>query len=151
MYAIKEDLSALDAREVGYTRMEISASLLTPVDWRPIPDSVKFYVYVPNGKDGIPGQGLEKASYKFPIPQTYVDTCLTGCLEYSIEYAQQFLSSTTGWSQYWLNDRLIPRRPWLNCPRYLMIDKLLKEYPGLEDRKLDVEYAGAYSNSVNEK
>lgn len=41
-----------------------------------------------------------------PIPQTYVDCILDGCLQYGIQFAQEFLQSTSGWvKEALLNDR----------------------------------------------
>ena len=45
------------------------------------------------------------ASDEHPICQTYVDTCLLGCLERGgVSLAERWASTTGGWSVYWLND-----------------------------------------------
>ena len=47
-----------------------------------------------------------------PICQSYVDTCLSGCLEHKDEqFAMQFIEQTAGWDGHWLNDRGNPRYP----------------------------------------
>ncbi|MFQ3236606.1 MAG: hypothetical protein ACI9C4_002179 [Paraglaciecola sp.] len=54
----------------------------------------------------------ESANSHYPICQTYVDTCLAGCLETGLsDFALQFLHSTKGWDMGWINDRHIPRYP----------------------------------------
>jgi len=52
----------------------------------------------------------ESANATYPICQTYVDTCLAGCLETGlIDFALHFLRSTAGWDAGWINDRHAPR------------------------------------------
>ncbi|MCC2607781.1 hypothetical protein [Planctobacterium marinum] len=54
------------------------------------------------------------ASQSHPIYQTYVDTCLSGCLEHvSEEFAFEFIEKTLGWAEHWVNDRHAPRYPRL--------------------------------------
>jgi hypothetical protein len=54
----------------------------------------------------------ESANPRYPICQTYVDTCLAGCLETGlINFAVHFLQSTMGWDAGWINDRHAPRYP----------------------------------------
>ena len=71
--------------------------------------------------------GLDAASHAYPILQTYVDICVLGCLEFSREFAVEFIQSTVGWDGPWLNDRPVPRRPWVHQPKYKVIDQLLKD------------------------
>ncbi|KAJ3055192.1 hypothetical protein HK097_011268 [Rhizophlyctis rosea] len=41
-----------------------------------------------------------------PIPQSYIDCIIAGCLMYGAEFTRQFINSTIGWdSGVWLNDR----------------------------------------------
>ena len=42
-----------------------------------------------------------------------------------ISFAEEFLDTTFGWNQHWINDRLLPRRPWIHQPLYMKIDSLL--------------------------
>lgn len=41
----------------------------------------------------------------FPIPQSYIDCVLSGCLRFGIEFAREFLKTTDCWSGSWINDR----------------------------------------------
>jgi hypothetical protein len=57
-----------------------------------------------------------------PIPQTYIDCILDGCLQYGPLFAQEFLQSTRGWKrEAFVNDR----------------DASLKKYPGKHKRRID--------------
>jgi hypothetical protein len=45
-------------------------------------------------------------SAKCPIPQSYLDCVLSGCLKYGIEFAREFIKSTDCWAAgCWVNDR----------------------------------------------
>lgn len=49
-----------------------------------------------------------------------------GCLEWGGEQvATEFLLSTEGWSEFFLNDAPLSRRPWLHRPDFDVIDKIL--------------------------
>lgn len=77
-----------------------------------------------------------------PLPQSYVDTCISGCLEsQGIEAAKRFIQQTKGWDCVWVNDRHLNKSPIY--PRYtpisdsqaLLIDKLLEEQGVLQFRQ----------------
>ena len=72
------------------------------------------------------GLGLSPPSAKYPILQSYVDVCLSGCLEHGEEFAREFIETTFLWSPFWLNERELARRPWVHESHYVQIDKLLK-------------------------
>jgi hypothetical protein len=116
-------------REVGYTPFPIPSELLEPLSWAELPAGSTVWLFVPNSQvaGGKPGTGLDFASSHHPILQTYVDICILGCLEFSREFAIEFICSTIGWDGPWLNDREVPRRPWVFCPAYNEIDGLLEE------------------------
>ena len=93
--------------------------------------------------DEAPGLGLVGPSVDFPILQTYVDVCVSGCLEHGEAFAREFLRTTFLWSCFWLNEREVARRPWLHQKSYVKIDQLLREeVPAhFAHRKLESEYA----------
>lgn len=69
---------------------------------------------------------------QFPLPQTYVDTCLVGCLETGgRRAAREFVRDTSGWDHYWLNDRgdraIYPRKALTDAATEELIDALLDE------------------------
>ena len=54
----------------------------------------------------------EPASEAFPVSQTYVDTCMAGCLEHGgIEEAERFVMHTSLWEHPRINDRAQPKYP----------------------------------------
>ncbi|MDM7861709.1 hypothetical protein QTP81_13995 [Alteromonas sp. ASW11-36] len=59
---------------------------------------------------------VHPASAEYPVYQSYIDTCVGGCLSHpqsataGIEQAEQFLRTTFGW-QYIVNDRDKPQYP----------------------------------------
>ena len=133
------DMSLVDEREDGYKRVEVPWRFVESFSWPalPDPDQTKLWMYLP--------ENPQHPNSEYPVLQTYVDVCLDGCLEYGEEFAKEFLESTFGWSQFWLNDRLLARRPWIHCPNHQLIDRLLEEHPKTgntaHQRKLSVEYA----------
>jgi hypothetical protein len=149
-------MEALDAREIGYTRVAIASEQLEPLSWQTLPDGARVWMYVPLGPllssevgeaddddAARAGVGLTGPSFQRPILQSYVDVCILGCLEYSEEFAKEFLTSTSQWEGPWINDRQIPRRPWVHQPRYKEIDMLLAAVipEAFGHRRLPAEYS----------
>ena len=72
-----------------------------------------------------------RADRAHPIPQTYVDTCLIGCLETGGERrARDFIRHTELWDSHWIDDReadtpLYPRRTPASDDDRTTIDALL--------------------------
>jgi tetratricopeptide (TPR) repeat protein len=72
---------------------------------------------------------IQEATDEYPILQTYVDTCLSGCLQWGgVSCMDDFVTSTCMWSIHYLNDCPLSRRPWIHRPYYLEIDKILEKY-----------------------
>ena len=67
---------------------------------------------------------------------------MLGCLEFSREFAIEFIQSTVGWDGPWLNDREVARRPWIHQPKWRAVDDLLMEVIPIEyeARMLSSEY-----------
>jgi hypothetical protein len=54
----------------------------------------------------------QSATADFPIYQSYVDTCMVGCLEFGIEhFAKEFALHTSMLDSHWINDRVAPQYP----------------------------------------
>lgn len=52
------------------------------------------------------------ASQDYPVNQTYIDTCMAGCLEHGgIEEAKAFITLTQAWDHPRVNDRASPQYP----------------------------------------
>lgn len=79
-------------------------------------------------------------SKETPIRQSYLDICIMGCLEYSLDFAIEFIRTTNNWA-YWTNDRKNPVFP----------DKIKKIYPGLIDDLLKQVIPDAFSKRINEE
>lgn len=134
-----DDMSLYDKREEGYYRAEVPWELVTVLSWKNLPDfsKSKLWMYVP--------EKSKPANIDYPIVQSYIDVCLTGCNEYGEEFAREFLETTLGWNQFWMNDRLTARRPWIDTPKHEGIDGFLAKYPTqgntFKHRKVATEYA----------
>jgi len=134
-YPIKaKDFIELDIREEGYCRMLISKEKLKQLGSKEklkqlgldsLPEG-KYWIYA-NMEKNIP-----KPSVKHPIPQSYVDIFLNGCIEigekYEIDdFLDKCITLTYEWptdNDAWVNDRIHPRRPFV-IPNYKKIDKKL--------------------------
>jgi hypothetical protein len=83
----------------------------------------------------------ESASPNYPICQTYLDTCLAGCLEIGMRgFCLEFLQSTAGWDAGWINDRLAPRYPRaaiISHETQHLIDEMLADSNLLQHRHRD--------------
>ena len=70
-----------------------------------------------------------QANDAYPVHQTYVDTCLSGCLEHGgIEEAERFIVHTSLWEHPRVNDRANPKYPRaavVNPDHFEHIDRLL--------------------------
>lgn len=125
IYAVDEkELDATDKREIGYTREDI-ASHIEILSGGSVPKG-EIYIYLDK---------FEKAPTRdFPIVQSYVDICLTGCLQIekgfpdARDFAADFIKTTREWSKYWENDRVYPRRAVFAAPNASKIDELLNEH-----------------------
>jgi len=144
----KEGMEALDEREVGYKRVEVTCDKLKPLGWPQLPHDARVWMYVPcgRGSEQTPGVALVPASFTHPLLQSYVDVCILGCLEYSEEFAIEFINTTSGWDGPWLNDRKLARRPWVHQPSYKVIDELLTRIipDEFKNRMLPSEFSLAY-------
>ncbi|CAH8183466.1 MULTISPECIES: gamma-glutamylcyclotransferase family protein [Vibrio] len=92
-------LAEFDHRERGYERISISANQIeTEHAFNP---QLPIWVYV---KDSP-----QPPCVHSPIVQTYVDTVLAGCLEFSESFAHHFVEHTLGWQHPLENDRHDPK------------------------------------------
>jgi hypothetical protein len=135
------DIAAYDKREQGYARVEIPRSTIEALSWQGLPKSGRIWVYVPTRNGGEPGVGLPSPNGRYPLLQSYIDVVVEGGLEYGDEYAKELITTTKGWSNYWLNDRLLARRPWVEDTKYSTVDSLLKGIPSFQNRLLPEDYA----------
>ena len=120
---------ALQEREKDYRFVEVS------------PQNLNFHLHHPDNATWLEDTlsqfsfwicetlACEPASEAYPVHQTYIDTCLAGCLELGGEAAaRRFIASTTGWQHHRVNDREAPRYPRaavVNPAYFVVFDQLL--------------------------
>lgn len=142
----KKQMKRIDKRESGYHRKKIDIKKISILrGYIPENSTVYYYSIDTEGHiidDSINGQSVNKAMIpshpcaEFPILQSYVDLCMTGCCQIdkllknnSYDYTREFVLTTYEWSDYrfWINDRIYPRRPSVHVPFAIIIDYLLTE------------------------
>ena len=127
------DMSAFDAREKGYVRVEVPRQDIEAVSWQAVPGDGQIWAYVPE-------QGSAPDT-EYPLLQSYIDVVVEGGLEYGQDFAREIIQTTTGWSAYWLNDRRLARRPWVFDSLYQQVDDLLAAHaPHFADRAFPEVY-----------
>jgi hypothetical protein len=125
--------------------------MIQAVGWMALPADGQIWVYVPEGPSGEAGVGLPLPDAFYPVLQSYIDICVTGAMEYGEDFAREFLETTFGWGPFWLNDRELPRRPWVHQKAYKKVDALLAKFPAdprrnsLHLRRLPTEYSMHFS------
>ncbi|MEX0584819.1 MAG: gamma-glutamylcyclotransferase family protein [Natronospirillum sp.] len=86
LFALDNDaFTQFDAREVEYQRISLDPSAIAPLHDQALPDGA-FWLYMPEPTDS-----------PHPIPQSYLDVILRGCLTIDEHFAQHFLQHTTRW------------------------------------------------------
>jgi len=141
----QEELAVTDQREsAGYERVKIPESAITMLDGRPDTPNGEFWIYL-NKFDKKNSQEENFPSKSFPIVQSYVDICINGCLEVENMYISaknfttNFIEWTIGWSKYWVNDRIYPRRPFIYRPTASKIDAHLMKAPQTAELYYQIE------------
>ena len=120
-----QGLQSYDQREAGYKREKIAPASITMLDGTSAPPDGDIWYYA--------SQKKQYASPEVPIVQSYVDLCMNGCLEMESTYplakqakfAETFLKTCSNWSEWWVNDRLYPRRAFIYVPNASRIDQLI--------------------------
>jgi hypothetical protein len=136
-----QDLSAFDSREKGYVRIEVPHQDIEAVSWQALPPQGKIWAYIPDLAGRPPGLQLQPPDVEYPLLQSYIDIVIEGGLEYGQDFAREIIETTDGWSQYWLNDRQLARRPWVFDRSYQVVDDLLAAHaPHFSDRRLPEDY-----------
>lgn len=121
-----EITDALRHRERGY--------VFTPVPPEHLRPAAGTGHCIPSGRFWIVvNREQVRADAAHPIPQTYIDTCLIGCLETGGEArARGFIRSTELWDSPWIDDRdletpLYPRLTRADDHQRRTIDRLLQD------------------------
>lgn len=130
VYAVDgDDMAKYDVREKGYARVEVPRDDIEAVSWQRLPETGRIWVYIPAVPNGQPGVGLPAANAEYPILESYIDVVVEGGLEYGEDFARELIETTSDWSDYWLNDRELARRPWVRDPESAEVDQLLMSSP----------------------
>ena len=102
---------ALAEREKDYTFTQVSADAIFTDFTR---DAHDYLLQRLSDKQLWICQTLDvhPAEPDFPVSQTYIDTCLAGCLEHGgQEEAKRFIAQTSLWEHPRVNDRVAPQYP----------------------------------------
>jgi hypothetical protein len=124
-----DEIAKFDAREAGYVRVEVPRDDIEAVSWQRLPETGRIWVYIPIKPSGEPGVGLPSANAEFPMLESYIDVVVEGGFEYGEDFARELIETTSDWSDYWLNDRELARRPWVHDPASSEVDQLLMSSP----------------------
>lgn len=122
-----DEIPDLDKREGIYCRVAVPSSQITVLGTGDTLPEGSAWIYV------IKADSIGLPSDAKPIIQSYVDIFLSGCLELEQRralrgFADDCVTSTTDWSNHWVNDRVFPRRPQYQQPLARSIDTLLKAH-----------------------
>jgi len=123
--AMGADMASFDARESGYVRVEVPGDMIEALAWQSLPRTGKIWIYVPVTAGGAPGEGLPLASPDYPLLQSYIDVVVEGGLEFGEEFAREIIETTADWNHFWLDDRILARRPWVYDRQSGHVDALL--------------------------
>lgn len=132
------DVDATDLRESMYCREQVTAQSIRPYKANDkIDPKANYWIYVTKPEDTYhPDQS-------HPLIQSYVDLFIGGCIEQAADIAHKTVNNliypddyvfvndcinkTQGWTtDFWLNDRVYPDRPWGMSPYALVVDKILE-------------------------
>ncbi|MEI6987522.1 MAG: gamma-glutamylcyclotransferase family protein, partial [Rhodospirillaceae bacterium] len=124
LYPVEEkDLPLFDEREQGYTRVAVPLTDMEAVSWQQLPKKAQIWIYIPDTDSTKLEDKPQPPSRDFPIVQSYVDIVVQGALEYSEDFARELIETTTDWNEYWLNDRGLARRPWVQDKASRVVDR----------------------------
>jgi len=131
LFEIEENLlDDLDKREFLYTRQKVDYIDIEFISNKLNPNKEdNIWIYITNHPSN--------PSKDYPIIQSYVDTCISGCFELEKEFkiddfALDFIRTTKNWSKFWVNDRIFPRSPHIYQANAYKIDELIfSEIPNL--------------------
>ncbi|MES2203722.1 MAG: gamma-glutamylcyclotransferase family protein [Pseudomonadota bacterium] len=136
---LTNDIQATDKRESIYCRHEVPINDITLYKKQDHLDQhAHYWVYITKKHNKAHPDALH------PLIQSYVDLFIGGCMEQAASIAHKTVSElvypndyefvfdcvkgTRGWiTNYWLNDRVYPQRPWAVNPYALQIDKVLSQ------------------------
>lgn len=120
-----QEISATDVREGRYCRAPVSPAQIEMFNLDDAPIG-QIWIYT------VPPHRVDEPDRGYPIVQSYVDIFLGGCLDVGevhgiADFALECIRTTKGWSKHWINDRIMPRRPFEHQPQARKIDAILEQ------------------------
>lgn len=120
-----QEIHATDVREGRYCRAPVAPAQIEILN-RGGPIMGQIWIYT------VPPHRVDEPDRNYPIVQSYVDIFLGGCLDMGEahgipDFALECIRTTKGWSKYWINDRIMPRRPFEYQPQARKIDAVLEQ------------------------
>jgi len=137
-FATDAEVNALIRRESEYSPKHFSLSRIRWWAEQPpvLPETILVFCFA----------GNRQPTHSYPIIQSYVDICLSGCLAVDqslnssdFEFSRMFLRGTLGWSTHWVNDRRQPGVFYRHRPKTPKIDALLSMELPNEFRAIKIE------------
>ena len=135
-----EEIRKTDDREAYYCRDRVPPDQLRMLDGSSVPAVGQIWIYVNKPEN------VDPPNESFPVVQSYVDIFVTGCFELkqkvvaeNLDFAEACITTTDGWSAHWVNDRLLPRRPFIHQPKASAIDALLHKMVPEPFEKIRIE------------
>jgi hypothetical protein len=132
-YVTPTELAATDLREnAGYERKQVALRDLVMLDGGS-PPAGNIWIYLNKIPDDRHADDYAPSA-QYPIVQSYVDICVNGALEIEANFpsaagfAKDLIESTYFWSNFWVNDRPMPRRPFMYRSNAGDIDNVLHRY-----------------------
>ena len=121
---------ALDSREARYERLPIRPPDLRILSPAADDDATRHAAAALAGgraRFWVTCRSRARARARTPDLPDVRRRLLVGCLERGgAELARRWVQTTGGWSEFWLNDAPLSRRPWLHRPRHAEIDAILQ-------------------------
>jgi len=115
-------------RERGYRFTQLAADSIKLSDAGDINLSEQDAIWICETVDA------QRPTEHAPLPQSYVDTCISGCIEaHGVDRATRFIQQTFGWDCVWVNDRdrkstpIYPRLSPVTVQQTELIDFLLEQ------------------------
>eukprot|EP00413_Alexandrium_margalefii_P011421 CAMPEP_0204546630 /NCGR_PEP_ID=MMETSP0661-20131031/22181_1 /ASSEMBLY_ACC=CAM_ASM_000606 /TAXON_ID=109239 /ORGANISM="Alexandrium margalefi, Strain AMGDE01CS-322" /LENGTH=379 /DNA_ID=CAMNT_0051553467 /DNA_START=1 /DNA_END=1140 /DNA_ORIENTATION=+ len=139
----QEELALTDQREATYGTISPQwiagehIEVLSPGYELPRGASVRWYE--------LSQDRLSRPTRQHPICQSYVDVFVGGALELAkahncAGYARDVVLSTFGWSKHWVNDRIVPYRPYVHESKAHQIVRTLVQAARLPGSPLALEH-----------
>jgi len=130
----KEEMAELELREQGSTKYTIDfenvrimhEGLNSKMQSYKVNEKMEVFMFIPE-------EEYDGASAYSPVLLSYVDLCAQGFIQFieneHLEYdpVRTFLATTHDWPNYFLNDRVMSRRPWKYESSHFIVDNYLQE------------------------